>query len=88
MKTEIQIADENIEIFNNPFPDGIKGNPWTNKIRNGIRRDIREVMETHKSSCQIFLEFLESTLITRNNLFKNKITELQKTIKIYSEAGI
>ncbi len=97
-KTETQIAQENVKEFKNPFPDGIEGNPWTNKIREGLKRDLKEVMQTHKATCQRFLEFLESYGMIgskfqgdsgiENEKYKEKITDLKQAIKSYGDAGI
>ncbi|KKN58009.1 hypothetical protein LCGC14_0556670 [marine sediment metagenome] len=98
MKSELNIAEENIEIFKNPFPDGIEGNPWTTKIREGVKGDVKESMETHKTSCERFLEFLEGddfsparfsgNYNSELEIIENKITDLKQAIKLYDGAGI
>ncbi|KKN65843.1 hypothetical protein LCGC14_0477790 [marine sediment metagenome] len=75
MKTETQIAQENIESMKS-----YKGN---------IELYIRNVIKCgeHKSSCERWLEFLENKILS--NIFtKEKITNLKQAIKLYSENGI
>ena len=95
MKTETQIAKENVEVYENPFPDGIEGNPWTDKIRSSVKIDIKETCKTHKASCQRFMEFLEETFGKDldieeefDTIIHKKTIDLKQAIKLYDEAGI
>ena len=98
MKTELQIARENIKeskklMKNAPSPDltteayktSVKGNTLLGNIK------------SHKASCKRFLEFLTEALKegmkadqvgTLGELIKNKITDIKNTIKLYEENGI
>lgn len=87
-KSEYEIAKENVEQLKEP---AIDYNAW------------KFVCETHKASCERFLEFLEDTFIhskvERKKYsisempityisIKDKITELKKAIEHYTKNGI
>lgn len=74
MKTETQIARENIEALKTVQVMEIK-----------VRR--RFVGEQHKQSCQRFLKFLEQPHINGVDI-KKKELDLEQAIKIYDENGI
>lgn len=104
MKTETQVAKENVETFKNPFPDGIEGNPWTEKIRCGVKGDIRETIESHKQTCQRDVPKLKELnhlldcctskkayqdyLDKARELVDKDLEDKEQAIKIYDEAGI
>ncbi len=79
MKTETQIAEENIELFK--------------YCEMGEAKYYRMILNEHKASCQRFLEFLEYMVQIKMGKrilgkFKEKITDLKNAIKKYDEAGI
>lgn len=84
MKTETQIAEKDIGIF------------WV--LRNTKQRTHKNrlIMQTHKASCQRFLEFLEKNYnnFTWDGLQKaiqpllKKQDDLKNAIKKYEENGI
>ena len=97
-KTETQIAEENIKKYkvleNYPF------NP-TKKIieEQRIHRSLVRVFgESHKTSSQRFLEFLEQLRIDKvwdvcwlqedGVNIKDKLVDLKQAIKLYKKAGI
>lgn len=79
IKTETQIAEDNIGKF-----DLVES-----KI---IKVRILSTMNSHKASCQRFLEFLENTEWSwseeSESAFIDKLTDLKNAIKKYDEAGI
>ncbi len=92
MKTETQIAKENIKLHRNAT---LKFLP-TDKIWFGK-------CKSHKESCQRFLKFLDNynfneLIVGKKNtkildsiqgkVFKEKIQDLKQAIKLYKEAGI
>ena len=90
MKSETQIAQSNIDEHEE-MNENSSQTPF-----NEVEK-INERMETHKSSCERFLEFLEDLVnksrvsfpLTEDiNNFDNKITDLKQSIKLYSENGI
>ena len=86
MKTETQIAEENIKNwkFTKPQDEEL----WRLNI-------YLSKCQQHKASCQRFLEFLEelreylfSTELGCSEEILRKITDLKQAIKLYSENGI
>ena len=79
MKTETQIAEENIKV-------------WKERID---KRTMEMACREHKASCQRFLEFLEETFGKDldieeefDTIIHKKIQDLKQAIKLYNEAGI
>ena len=88
MKTETQIAEENLKYYNKSFKNGLMSDL-------GIYQ--KELCQTHKASCERFLEFLEElinkrginfSLVEDTNFFERMITDLKQAIKLCNEAGI
>ena len=93
MKTETQIAEENLKSYKEEVETW--GTPDTWKV------DIPESCfisqtncESHKASCERFLGFLESLVgVLRTNKessmkIEEKITDLKQAIKLYDDTGI
>ena len=85
MKTEHEIAKENIGVYN--------------KVRDlelSISHSKWVICNSHKQTCQRFLDFLnleiENTYDIKNQFFKvdldRKITDLKNAIKEYDDNGI
>lgn len=83
MKTETQIAEENIKRFKNSQRSVLD---WGGKIA------FPEVCKSHKASCQRFLEFLEKEskgfCSVSDCRFCEKIQDLKQAIKLYEDNGI
>lgn len=86
MKSELVIAQENV--------DNIKENIEITGKFSMDADEITKQSETHKTTCQRFLEFLEGLQgVLRTNKESSmrldmKITDLKQAIKTYKDAGI
>jgi len=86
MKTETQIAQENIEDVRRVLKQLLS----TSELH------YKGLCFFHKASCQRFLEFLTDTMIINIDMcpkdneeyIKNKITDLKQAIKLYEDDGI
>ena len=93
MKTETQIAEENIKNYNE-ISDEIfdenglmkeENNPDFQTKQKAYTRLLGSVIE-HKASCERFLKFLES--ITNYYEANTKMEDLEQAIKLYEGVGI
>ena len=91
MKTETQIAEENIKKYKEVKELWMARNEDSEKYFDKIEVTI----ESHKASCERFLVFLKEREICRTNLcplclreVRDKITDLKQAIKLYDEVGI
>ena len=77
MKTETQIAKENIKIY---------------KAGEKVIQISVEILEEHKATCQRFLEFLKGYEMNMPHYYlqarKEKITDLKQAIKLYGDNRI
>ncbi|KKL90075.1 hypothetical protein LCGC14_1908280 [marine sediment metagenome] len=89
MKTELEIAKENIQSY-------LKKNSTLARMfsKNNLYA-IVGISLSHKQSCQRFLEFfgdcrglLPEKRFTLNELIEEKITDLHNAIKLYEENGV
>jgi len=88
MKTETQIAKENVEKIekikesirhsNSRVADALEVRIWKLKAE----------VQGHKQTCQRWLEFLEEECNTEYSNIRTKYVDLKEAIKIYTEAGI
>ncbi len=96
MKNELSIAKENVKVL-----EKIQGYTLKDigKMSFGDERAIKERCETHKATCQRWLEFLEEVSIPINfdksisikdksPRVQQKITDLKQAIKEYENNGI
>lgn len=86
MKTEKNIAEENLKYYNKSFKNGLMSDL-------GIYQ--KELCQTHKKSCERFLGYLirgrrTATKSTGQVIIwdENKEEDLQQAIKLYKEVGI